>query len=96
MLRDKAHGAEILDVRKATGYSALTKRKFLAHCNTIWSRFGFDCVNSHCFRIGGVPPDIVRILGCWNSDAFHSYTHEAEVVTPLHAELLAPLSLHHT
>ncbi|KAJ7101600.1 hypothetical protein C8R43DRAFT_1047893 [Mycena crocata] len=78
------------------GILALTKRKFMARCNSIWGRFGLPLSTGHCFRIGGttelllagVPPDVVRILGRWSSDAFLRYWRSLERIAPLHVELL--------
>ncbi|KAG2053677.1 hypothetical protein BDR06DRAFT_840679, partial [Suillus hirtellus] len=58
--------------------TTLTKRKFLARCNPVWSQHG---TSGHSFRIGGttelllrgVPPHIVKVLGRWSSDAFLRY-----------------------
>ncbi|KAJ7260297.1 hypothetical protein C8J57DRAFT_1720225 [Mycena rebaudengoi] len=80
---------------------ALTKKKFLNRCNTIWSQFGFPRLTGHSFRIGGttelliagVPPDVVKMMGRWSSDAFLRYWRSLHRVAPLHAELLTPTRL---
>ncbi|KAF9218783.1 hypothetical protein BS17DRAFT_642718, partial [Gyrodon lividus] len=59
----------------------LTQKKFLARCNSIWTSKGIPVSAGHSFRIGGttelllagVPPDIVKALGRWSSDAFLCY-----------------------
>lgn len=76
----------------------LTKRKFLARCNSVWSLHGLPSISGHSFRIGGttelllrgVPPHIVKALGRWSSDAFLRYWRCLEELAPLHAELLGP------
>lgn len=78
--------------------TTLTKRKFLACCNSVWLQHGFPCISGHSFRIGGttelllrgVPPHIVKVLGRWSSDAFLRYWRCLEELAPLHAELLGP------
>ncbi|QRV93567.1 hypothetical protein RhiJN_21585 [Ceratobasidium sp. AG-Ba] len=60
---------------------ALTKEHFLKFTNKIWSPMGYPRVTGHCFRIGGttelllggVPPDLVKAMGRWKSDAFQRY-----------------------
>lgn len=78
------------------GLLALTKRKFIGRCNVIWAQFGFPKSTGHSFRIGGttellvagVPPDVVRMMGRWSSDAFLRYWRSLDMIAPLHAELL--------
>lgn len=77
------------------GWRCLTKKNFLAHCNTVWSAAGLP-TTGHSFRIGGttefllagVSPDIVKALGRWSSDAFLRYWRSLELLTPLHVEQL--------
>ncbi|KAG6887385.1 hypothetical protein C0995_015687 [Termitomyces sp. Mi166 len=38
-----------------------------------------------------VPPDIVKILGCWSSDAFLRYWCSLELIAPLYVKLLTPI-----
>ena len=74
------------------GPSMLTKRDFLTRCNTIWVRKGHPRITGHSFRIGGttelllagVPPDIVKAAGRWNSDAFLRYWRCLEKLVPLY------------
>ena len=80
------------------GLVALTKRKFLQQCNSIWSRHGLPSCSGHCFCIGGmtelllrlVPPHIIKIMGRWSSDTFLRYWRNLEHIAPLHAEFLTP------
>ncbi|KAE9389435.1 hypothetical protein BT96DRAFT_767999, partial [Gymnopus androsaceus JB14] len=59
----------------------LTWEECVNRCNEIWRPRGVPKISGHCFRIGGtthylcrgVPPDIVKALGCWKSDAFLVY-----------------------
>lgn len=89
----------LFSYRNRTGHIALTKRKFLARCNEIWSAFGFKLITGHCFRIGGttellmrgVPPHIVKMMGRWSSDAFLTYWRELELIAPQYAVLLEPI-----
>ncbi|RDB24633.1 hypothetical protein Hypma_008189 [Hypsizygus marmoreus] len=78
---------------------ALTKRKFLARCNSILTSHSLPAISGHCFRIGGttflllagVPPDIVKLMGRWSSDSFLRYWRSLEIIAPLYAELLSPI-----
>jgi hypothetical protein len=72
----------------------LTRKRFLARCNTIWSRSGIPRTTGHSFRIGGttallqanVAPEIVKTMGRWSSDAFYSYWRDTQSITIQHAE----------
>jgi integrase len=78
----------------------LTKSRFLKRCNEIWVRAGLARSTGHEFRIGGtthfllskVPPDIVKLMGRWSSDAFQRYWRQIEVLAPLYVEFLKPLT----
>ncbi|KAF9224483.1 hypothetical protein BS17DRAFT_641968, partial [Gyrodon lividus] len=78
------------------GWRCLTKKILLACCNSIWLAAGIPAITGHSFRIGGttellltgVPPDIVKALGRWSSDAFLRYWHSLELLAPLHMENL--------
>ncbi|KAG2737982.1 hypothetical protein P692DRAFT_20883038 [Suillus brevipes Sb2] len=80
-----------------SGLHCLTKRSFLARCNSIWQIAGFAPVTGHSFHIGGttemllsgVPPDVIKALGRWSSDAFLRYWHSLEHLAPRHVENLA-------
>jgi len=54
----------------------LTHRKFMKRCNEIW------------LLLMGVPPDVVKVLGRWSSDAFLRYWRSVERLGPLYVELL--------
>ncbi|KAJ7760576.1 DNA breaking-rejoining enzyme [Mycena metata] len=81
---------------RSGGILALTKRKFLARCNEVWSKFGLPRLTGHCFRIGGttelllagVPPDIVKLMGRWSSDAFLRYWRALHRIAPPYVEFL--------
>ncbi|GLB43817.1 putative DNA breaking-rejoining enzyme, partial [Lyophyllum shimeji] len=74
----------------ASGWPPLTHKWFLERCNTVWSAAGLTHVSGHSFRIGGVtefllrgtPPDIVRVLGRWQSQAFLLYQRKVEAILP--------------
>ncbi|KIJ58033.1 hypothetical protein HYDPIDRAFT_48857, partial [Hydnomerulius pinastri MD-312] len=78
------------------GWCCLTKKKLMARCNVIWSAAGIPSITGHSFRIGGttelllagVPPDVVKALGRWSSDAFLRYWRSLELLAPLHVENL--------
>ncbi|KAG1721320.1 hypothetical protein EDD22DRAFT_962545 [Suillus occidentalis] len=80
----------------AAGLRCLTKRRFLTRCNELWQDAGFKPISGHSFRIGGttelllsgVPPDVVKALGHWSSDAFLRYWRSLELLAPLHVENL--------
>ncbi|KAF9228056.1 hypothetical protein BS17DRAFT_793621 [Gyrodon lividus] len=63
------------------GWHCLTKKKLLARCNSIWLPARIPAITGHSFCIGGttkllltrVPPDVVKALGHWSSDAFLCY-----------------------
>lgn len=73
-----------------------TKESFLKRVNDIWTRNGFSHTTGHAFRIGGttallkagVPPDIVRQMGRWSSDAFLRYWRDVADIAAKHAELI--------
>ena len=75
-----------------SGPHMLTKAAFLTRCNQIWAASGYPCTTGHSFRIGGttelltsgIPPDIIKTMGCWSSDSFLRYWHDLETITPLH------------
>ncbi|KAF8886363.1 hypothetical protein BD779DRAFT_1611783 [Infundibulicybe gibba] len=75
---------------------ALTKDKFLARCNEIWTMYGWPRMTGHSFRIGGttkllvagVPPDVVRAMGRWSSDAFLRYWRSLELIAPKYVEYI--------
>lgn len=74
----------------------LSKGSFLNRCNEIWSRHGIPKMTGHCFRIGGtthylvegVPPDVVKALGRWKSDAFLKYWRDLDSLASIHLHRL--------
>lgn len=90
----------IASYRSASGsITVLTQRKFLGRINAILRQNKFPVISGHCFRISGtthlllagIPPDIVKILGRWASDAFLRYWRHIELIAPLYIEFLAPI-----
>ncbi|KAF8895591.1 hypothetical protein BD779DRAFT_1668836 [Infundibulicybe gibba] len=81
---------------------ALTRSKFMARCNEIWTRHGWPKLTGHCFRIGGttellvagVPPDVVKAMGRWSSDAFLRYWRSLELIAPKYVERLKSSHTH--
>lgn len=79
----------------------LSKRRFLARCNAIWSKLGYDRITGHSFRIGGtskllssgIPPDVVKTMGRWSSDSFLRYWRQIDKIAPAQTPHL--LSKHH-
>ncbi|EIW77100.1 hypothetical protein CONPUDRAFT_157365 [Coniophora puteana RWD-64-598 SS2] len=77
-------------------WKCLTKRRLLLRCNAIWTAHGYSSSSGHAFRIGGttelllagVPPDVVKTMGRWSSDAFLRYWRSLDILAPLHAERL--------
>ncbi|KAE9392968.1 hypothetical protein BT96DRAFT_829884, partial [Gymnopus androsaceus JB14] len=60
--------------------------------NAVWSRHNIPHMTGHCFRIGstthylvqGIPPDIVKMLGHWKSDAFLKYWRDLDSLASIH------------
>ncbi|CUA71572.1 Dynein heavy chain domain-containing protein 1 [Rhizoctonia solani] len=77
----------------------LTKEVFLKVCNDIWRPLGHPRITGHCFRIGGtntymesgVPAEIVKSKGRWESDAFLVYWRNKNRLAAAHTERI-PLS----
>lgn len=77
----------------------LTRCKFLARLNGIFEPRDLPIVTGHCLRIGGtthlllsrIPPDVVKLLSRWSSDAFLRYWRSLEVIAPFYVELLMPI-----
>ncbi|EIN09456.1 hypothetical protein PUNSTDRAFT_66798 [Punctularia strigosozonata HHB-11173 SS5] len=69
-------------------FSPLTKPRFMARCNEIWSNAGLETLSGHCFRIGGTThwllmgtaPEIVAAIGGWTSMAFLLYWRKIEEI----------------
>ncbi|QRV96510.1 site specific recombinase, phage integrase family protein [Ceratobasidium sp. AG-Ba] len=78
----------------SAGFKILTAERFLLRCNAIWTAQGFQRVSGHCFWIGGttnylkagVPPEVVRTMGRWGSDAFYKYWRDHQEIALHHAE----------
>ncbi|KAE9407661.1 hypothetical protein BT96DRAFT_809122, partial [Gymnopus androsaceus JB14] len=70
----------------------LTKSNFLTRCNDIWSSKGLPRMTGHCFCIGGtthllisgMPPDVVKALGRWKSNAFLKYWRNLDSLASIH------------
>ncbi|PPR07307.1 hypothetical protein CVT24_007516 [Panaeolus cyanescens] len=68
----------------------LSKATFLARCNSILGTLGYQRISGHSFRIGGtstllatgLPPDVVRTMGCWASDSFLRYWRRIDRIAP--------------
>jgi hypothetical protein len=76
-------------------WRTLTKKKLLDRCNAVWAAKGETYVfPGHSFRIGGttelllrgIPPDIVKSLGRWESDAFLAYWRSLDSLACIHLE----------
>lgn len=72
----------------------LIKEAFLKRCNEVWAAHGVPRITGHCFRIGGtneflrqgVPPEVVKEMGRWKSNAFFVYWRDTNTVAARHAE----------
>lgn len=73
---------------------ALTKKRFLDRCNSVWGALLSHELSGHCFRIGGttelllrgISPHVVKALGRWSSDAFLRYWRSTDALAHLHLE----------
>jgi len=82
--------------RTPRGVLCLTKKLFMNRCAAIWAEMEGPSVTGHSFRIGGttelllkgVPPDVVKMMGRWKSDAFLRYWRSVESIATMHAEFL--------
>lgn len=80
-------------------FIALTTRKLLLVINPILQGHSLPDISGHCFRIGGttalllkgVPPDVVKAMGRWTSDAFLRYWHNLQLIAPIYVKLLRPV-----
>lgn len=93
----------VASFRNASGtMTGLTVRRMMNRLNVILSNAKFPRITGHCFRIGGtthlllqgVPPDVVKLMGRWTSDAFLRYWRSLEIVAPMYVELLRPVMAH--
>ncbi|KAE9389217.1 hypothetical protein BT96DRAFT_768922, partial [Gymnopus androsaceus JB14] len=70
----------------------LMKPVFLKRYNQVWSMHSIPRMTGHCFRIGGIthyliqgiPPDVVKMLGCWKSDALLKYWRDLDSLASIH------------
>jgi hypothetical protein len=70
----------------------LTRHVLLNRINAILSAKGLDNVMGHSFRVGGtsfyllagVPPDVVKAMGRWKSDAFLVYWRFVDEIVSVH------------
>lgn len=94
------HPAEeeaLFTYRKEGKRLIMTRQQFLEVCNRIWASRGIPRITGHSFWIrgttallaAGVPPDVVKGMGRWSSDAFMCYWRQLENMAPRHAELLS-------
>jgi hypothetical protein len=75
---------------------SLTHEDFMRRVNNIWSKLGYPRITGHSFRIGGttmmlrngVPPEVVKELGRWSSDAFYEYWRDLPTIAKQHVQLL--------
>jgi hypothetical protein len=92
-LNDLPNESPLFTFTTPAGPRVLTRYCFLARCNEIWSTFGYPHTTGHSFRIGGtthlllagIPPDVVKVMGRWSSDAFLRYWRHIEDIVPLYA-----------
>ena len=69
----------------------MTKKTFTARVSKAASIAGLTRIKGHSIRIGatleyllrGIPFDVMKVKGQWNSDTFHKYLHD-------HARVMAP------
>jgi len=73
------------------GYRPLMKSKFLAELVRATCAAGLEPLQGHGIRVGstleyllrGVPFDVMKVKGCWSSDAFTLYLRKhAQILTP--------------
>lgn len=77
--------------RHKNRYRPLTKTKFLAELARATCAAGLEPLRGHGIRIGstleyllrGVPFDVMKVKGCWSSNAFTLYLRK-------HVQILAP------
>ncbi|KAF9443409.1 hypothetical protein P691DRAFT_613590, partial [Macrolepiota fuliginosa MF-IS2] len=68
----------------------LTKKIFLNQCNQIWKGAGYTTFTGHSFRIRGtthlllsrVPPNVIKAMGHWLSNAFLRYWRAVDLIMP--------------
>lgn len=98
-------GDPLLAYRDSSGsLRCLTRAECINRCNEIWSPRGIPKISGHCFRIGGtthylcrgVPPDVVKALGRWKSDAFLVYWRDLDTLASLHLHRHHAQELYHS
>ncbi|KDN34222.1 hypothetical protein RSAG8_12690, partial [Rhizoctonia solani AG-8 WAC10335] len=95
-LDDSDHLFAFRSDKSHTGRHSLTHEDFMKRINEVWTTLGYQKVTGHSFRIGGtttllkngVPPDIVKELGRWSSDAFHEYWRDVPSIAANYVEYL--------
>jgi hypothetical protein len=68
----------------------------MSRVNEVWSKLGYHHVTGHSFRIGGttmllhngVPPDVVKELGCWSLEVSQKYWLDVPSIAMRHIEFL--------
>jgi hypothetical protein len=79
-----------------SGFSSLTKSRFLRRCNSIWHSLGYPRTTGHCFQIGGTtelliagtPQEVVKATGRWSSDSLLRYWRSLDDIAPQHVRNL--------
>lgn len=99
---DSSHYLFAFHLRNQQGFKILTKERFLARCNKIWSRAGFPKVSGHCFCMGGttnllkagIAPKSIQLMGRWSSNAFFKYWRDTQDIAIQNAKIVgvAPAS----
>jgi hypothetical protein len=95
-LANEDHLFAYRSLKSCSGRHSLTHDDFMSRVNEVWSKLGYHRVTGHSFRIGGtttllrngVPPDVVKELGRWSSDAFHEYWRDVPSIATRHVEFL--------
>jgi hypothetical protein len=86
-------GDPLASYRDGQGIRTMTKSRFMKLCNDVWNIRDDSRMTGHSFRIGGataflragVPPDVVKKMGRWKSDAFLIYWRENDDIIHSHA-----------
>ncbi|KAF8576320.1 hypothetical protein K439DRAFT_1649327 [Ramaria rubella] len=73
-------GSHLYAYACSSTFVPLTKSVFLCCCNKIWADTGTTEL-----LLTGVPPDIVKAMGCWDLDTFLVYWRSLNELAPLHA-----------
>lgn len=95
----------LLAYRDSSGtLHCLTWAECVNRCNEVWGLRGIAKISGHCFRIGGtthylcrgIPPDVVKALGRWKSDAFLVYWRDLNTLASLHLHRHHAQELYHS